>query len=56
MNHKRKRAKHQRAGCLMCKPHKRSGYRRWVHVRGRKGFIPVRGKDTPKGEKEEAWE
>jgi len=21
-NHKRKRAKHQRAGCLMCKPHK----------------------------------
>lgn len=22
MNHKRKRPKHQRAGCLMCKPHK----------------------------------
>jgi hypothetical protein len=21
-NHKRKRPKHQRAGCLMCKPHK----------------------------------
>jgi hypothetical protein len=21
-NHKRRRAKHQRAGCLMCKPHK----------------------------------
>lgn len=21
-NHKRKRAKHQRAGCLQCKPHK----------------------------------
>jgi hypothetical protein len=22
LNHKRKRPKHQRAGCLMCKPHK----------------------------------
>lgn len=22
MNHKRKKPKHQRAGCLMCKPHK----------------------------------
>jgi hypothetical protein len=22
MNHKRKRPKHQRSGCLMCKPHK----------------------------------
>jgi hypothetical protein len=22
MNHKRKRPKHQRAGCLLCKPHK----------------------------------
>ncbi len=22
MNHKRRRAKHQRAGCLLCKPHK----------------------------------
>jgi hypothetical protein len=22
VNHKRKRPKHQRAGCLMCKPHK----------------------------------
>ena len=22
MNHKRKRPKHQRAGCLFCKPHK----------------------------------
>lgn len=22
MNHKRKRAKHQRAGCLLCKPSK----------------------------------
>lgn len=22
MNHKRKRPKHQRAGCIFCKPHK----------------------------------
>jgi hypothetical protein len=22
MNHKRRRPKHQRSGCLMCKPHK----------------------------------
>jgi hypothetical protein len=26
MNHKRKRPKHQRAGCLMCKPWKASGH------------------------------
>jgi hypothetical protein len=25
MNHKRKRPKNRRAGCLMCKPHKASG-------------------------------
>ena len=26
MNHKRKRAKNQRAGCLLCKPWKVNGY------------------------------
>ena len=25
MNHKRKRAKNARAGCLLCKPHKANG-------------------------------
>lgn len=25
MNHKRKRPKNRRAGCLMCKPHKMNG-------------------------------
>lgn len=25
MNHKRKRPKMSRAGCLLCKPHKRNG-------------------------------
>lgn len=27
-NHKRKRAKKQRAGCLMCKPHKMNGQKK----------------------------
>ena len=26
MHHKRGRSKNQRAGCLMCKPHKMNGY------------------------------
>ena len=26
MNHKRKRPKNKRAGCLMCKPNKMNGY------------------------------
>ena len=26
MNHKRKRPKNRRAGCLMCKPNKMNGY------------------------------
>lgn len=33
MNHKRKRPKNRRAGCLMCKPHKMNG----VKKRGRVG-------------------
>lgn len=27
MNHKRKRPKNRRAGCLMCKPHKMNGWK-----------------------------
>lgn len=26
MNHKRKRPKNRRSGCLMCKPHKMNGF------------------------------
>ena len=37
MHHKRKRARHRRAGCLLCKPHKRSGWPKLVKVKGRKG-------------------
>ena len=34
MNHKRKRPKNRRAGCLMCKPHKMNGYGKAVKVKG----------------------
>ena len=30
MHHKRKRAKNQRAGCLMCKPHKMNGISKYT--------------------------
>ena len=42
-HHKRKRAKNQRAGCLMCKPHKMNG---WIKRRldVRKGFATLRDK------------
>jgi len=32
MNHKRKRPKHQRAGCLMCKPHKDERGKNSIHT------------------------
>ena len=38
MWHKRKGRKSTRAGCLLCKPHKRQGNRRLVTVKG----VPVR--------------
>ncbi len=34
MNHKRKRPKNARSGCLMCKPHKRNGVVKTYHIRG----------------------
>jgi len=36
MNHRRKRAKHQRAGCLLCKPHKRGGQSKYLRIKGLK--------------------
>jgi hypothetical protein len=36
MNHKRKRSKNARRGCLMCKPHKMNGVVKTYHVRGLK--------------------
>ena len=34
MHHKRKRAKHRRAGCLLCKPYKRGGQSKYVRIKG----------------------
>jgi len=36
MNHKRKRPKNSRRGCLLCKPHKMNGVVKTYHVRGLK--------------------
>ena len=41
MNHKRKRPKNRRAGCLMCKPHKANGVTKLTHIRGIKGKIKL---------------
>ena len=40
MNHKKKRAKNQRVGCLMCKPNKMNGWSKGVF--GHKGFGKLR--------------
>jgi hypothetical protein len=42
MNHKRKGPKSTRSGCLLCKPHKRQGYRRKVKVKGLRELVEVR--------------
>lgn len=34
MNHKRRRPKHQRAGCLLCKPHKDERLPRTTRYKG----------------------
>jgi hypothetical protein len=39
MNHKRRRAKKRRAGCLRCKPHKGNGHVPTFHVKGIKGKV-----------------
>ncbi len=38
MNHKRKRPKNRRRGCLLCKPHKMNGVVKTYHVRGLKAL------------------
>ena len=48
MHHKRKRPKSTRAGCLMCKPYKREGYRRKVKVKGLRQRIEIRGAVSPR--------
>jgi hypothetical protein len=39
MNHKRRRPKSQRAGCLLCKSHKHESCAKTTSVKGRKGKI-----------------
>jgi hypothetical protein len=34
VHHKRKRAKHRRAGCLLCKPFKRGGQSKYIRIKG----------------------
>ena len=36
MHHKRRRPKHRRAGCLLCKPHKDEREPKFVRLKGRK--------------------
>lgn len=42
MNHKRGKAKNQRAGCLMCKPHKMNGAGGLKHKAHKAGFSGIR--------------
>lgn len=46
MNHKRGKAKNQRAGCLLCKPNKMNGGHK--DVLGHKGFGKLRDLDHAK--------
>ena len=42
MHHKRRGPKSTRAGCMLCKPHKRQGVRRAVKVKGEAGRRDLR--------------
>jgi hypothetical protein len=39
MNHKRRRPKNRRRGCIMCKPHKMNGVVKTYHLRGHKSKL-----------------
>jgi hypothetical protein len=43
MNHKRKRPKNRRAGCLMCKPHKANGAKNSLKPSVRRRLQPEGG-------------
>ena len=45
MNHKKKRAKNQRAGCLLCKPNKMNGWNK--SKLGHYGFGKLRELSAP---------
>ncbi len=55
MNHKRKRPKNRRAGCLMCKPNKMNGWTKRTRL-GHKGFGKIRDEiHAEKDIKEDTW-
>ena len=45
MHHKRKRHKTRRAGCLLCKPHKRGGSAKLIKIRGQRGLRRLKDAD-----------
>ncbi len=42
MNFKRRKPKHQRSGCLLCKPHKDERVSKKLKLKGRKGMVRLR--------------
>jgi hypothetical protein len=42
MHFKRRKPKHQRSGCLMCKPHKDERVGNRLKLKGRKGAVRLR--------------
>lgn len=46
MHHKRKRPKHRRSGCLICKPHKDERQLKKIKIRGIKSEIDLKTIDT----------
>jgi hypothetical protein len=45
MNHKRKRPKHRRAGCLLCKPSKLNTHKTADRMRARRQWRRLEGLD-----------
>jgi hypothetical protein len=52
MNHKRRRHKTARAGCLMCKPNKRPGWPAHVEL-GHRGFGKLRAEQCARHDERE---
>ena len=42
MHFKRKNPKHQRSGCLLCKPHKDERVAKQIKLKGRKAVVRLR--------------
>ena len=46
MHHKRRRPKHQRSGCLWCKPHKDERRAKLIRLKGLKAPRRIRSEDV----------